>query len=295
MKGFTVQHWMNFRPQEDSWGAYSYPKIFAAADGITRDPRGMPVISHRNHLKMIEFFLKYPRPSPAKYAADAFCRVFQEVVLDFYDKNNNAVLEGFREANKEIKKLNEEHNPHPDYLENDFWACVAVGAVREKGVLSYGFIADCGIAVFDGSGLTFRTPNEGPNSKGSIDDDVLRKYQTTFAFPEGRKIIRSLYRNNPQEPLAYGALTGEEAALQYVRTGQVEVEPLRDTAVVYTDGLEEVVFSQEFSKTLKCRDHLLLEPYCKKKVKTEGTLVTDLFDFSPLFGFVKTLKKYQKS
>lgn len=244
---------------------------------------------------MVEFFFKYPRPSPAKYAADAFCRVFQEIVLDFHDKNNNAIFEGFREANKEIKKLNETHNPSPDYLENDFWACVAAGAVLEKGILSYGFIADCGIAVFDDDRLTFRTPNEGPNSKGSIDDDVLRKYQTTFAFPEGRKIIRSLYRNNPAEPLAYGALTGEESALQYVRTGQVEAKSLRDTIVVYTDGLEEAVVSQEFSEILKCRDHRFLERYCKKKVKTEGTLVTDLFDFGPLFGFMKTLKKYQKS
>ena len=71
------------------------------------------------------------------------------------------------------------------------------------------------ISVQEGNGRKFMTPNEGPNSKGSIDADIKSKYKTGFKFPEGRKIIRSEYRNNPIQPLAYGALTGEENAMRY--------------------------------------------------------------------------------
>jgi len=206
------------RPKEDSFKYYSGKNriIVAIADGITRD-----LING-----------KYPNPSPAKKAADIFCKSFLE-------------KQDFEYCNKNIAELNK--SLKVDYLENDFAACVAVGGIIENNKLKYGFITDCGVSIFDEKGkLRFGTENEGPNSKGSIGEDVRKKYNSSFQEDKGRRIIRSKYRNNLSEPLAYGALTGEKVAMNYVRTGEQKVMK-GDYIIFYSDGFYPILFSNKFN------------------------------------------------
>ncbi len=277
---------------EDSYQYDDKERLMVVADGITRDPENLPILPNRSNLTgMLKFFWNYPgsklkfwknKISPAKIGADKFCISFMGAMSSFNIKDAKAIYNSFSIANKEIKILNEEYNPEPDYLENDYWGCVAAGcSLREEEgqrILSYGFIADCGISVFnEGNGKKFMSLNEGPNSKGSIDEDIKSKYKTEFKFPEGRRIIRKEYRNNPAQPLAYGALTGEENAMKYVRTGEIEVEK-RDIIIINTDGLEEIVKSGELSEAINFGYLNSMKRYCEQNVGSEGTMVCFIDD-----------------
>lgn len=275
IQGFTVNHPLNFKPEEDSYRFNSRQGIIAVADGITRDPKGMLVLpSKRDLVGMARFFLNYPRPSPAKIAADRFTKSFLEVMLSCKDKNQQAVKEAFEIANKRIRLLNLTYNMFSDYLIDDYWACVASGtALREQDkqkVLSYGFITDCGVAVFDENGnMVFQTPNEGPSAEM---DKEREKLYGSFKFPEGRRATRRIYRNNPITPLAYGALTGEQEAMHYVRTGELEFKP-GQILVLYSDGLDYIVNSGKFAEKLKQKRFGGIRNLCRRKVHTEGSLV----------------------
>ena len=235
------------RPSEDSF-RYSEIKdriIVAVADGITRD--------------MINGV--YPNPSPAKISADLFCQSFLE-------------KPSFSYCNQKIKELNKRQNFQVDYLGNDFWACVGVGGVITNRVLQYEFIADCGVIVYDKNGtLRFQTANEGPNSKGSIDNDIRTKYNTGFNEDKGRVLIRSKYRNNIKEPLAYGALTGERSALKYVKKGKVKLQE-GDYVIFYSDGFYSLTSSKKFNIS---QIFNTLENYSEENLNkidgNEGTLV----------------------
>lgn len=278
---------MDLRRPEDSYEYDEKDGLMVVADGITRDPKNMPVLPNRKELAgMLKFFWNYPGSklkfwkreiSPAKITADRCCNAFMGAMRSFDCKDARAIYLSYGKVNEEINILKEKHNPEPDYLENDYWGCVSAGsAIREEEgqrILSYGYIADCGIAVFgNGNGKKFWTLNEGPNSKGSIDADIKEKYKTGFKFPEGRRIIRSEYRNNPKQLLAYGALTGEENAMKYVRVGEIEIEK-RDIVIIHTDGLEDIVKSGELSEAIDLEYLNSTINYCKKRVRNEGTMV----------------------
>lgn len=263
-------------PREDSFRYYCDKErtLVIVADGITRDPTGMkelPDIEEKEKIK--EVAKNYPRPSPAKMTADLFCKSFIR-----YAKAKKSSIDliknSLKEVNGKIKELNEKNNPKPDYLENDFWACVGVVGAITNNNLYYGFIADCGVAIFDKNGkLKFRTENQGPNSKGNIDKDVRKRYETSFKFPEGRKIIRSLYRNNPLNPLSYGAFTGEKNALHFIKTGKFQLNK-EDYIIFYSDGMFPFLYSKKFDISKKFGS---LEKYIERNVGKinggEGTLV----------------------
>lgn len=282
--GFRVESWKHrFLPAED---AYKYLQlgnvgIISVADGITRDPTNGELPDTKTLLGQIRFVIGYPRQSPAAEAANVFCKSFNSNLklmhLTYSEKgkdriNEDDIFEGFRSANRHIKVFNHIKFPNPDYLMNDLAGCVASGAVINGRDVFYGYIADCGFIVFDNNGnIRFKAENEGPNSRGSIDEDVANRFCSSFRFPLGRRVIRSAYRNNPEEPLAYGALTGEAAALDYVKTGYFELGQ-DDIAMVFSDGLEKVIQSGDFAEKIRKRDFRGIKKLCKRKVRTEGSL-----------------------
>jgi len=278
LKGFTVQNWkkkiIGF-PCEDSYNLYNRNNIIfllAVADGITRDClNGAVADSSIEGIKNI--FLHYPRPSPAKIASDIFTKTFPEVIKDFINKNDLAIKEAFKESNKRIRKWNENNFSKRDYLANDFAGCVASGAIINKEFMYWGYIADCGVAVFDSEGkLRFKTNDEGPSKfyKQRWSDERMKNLK--WKDDEARIITRRDYRNNINNPCSYGALTGEEEAMEYVRVGG-EVVHNGECIITYSDGLEPIIFSGGFSNELKRRNIKGLEKLCKKGVKSEGSLI----------------------
>lgn len=247
--------------------------IIAIADGITRDCINESV-GEKNPKGIIHLFFNYMKQNSAKKAAKLFCKSFIKY-LKKSKISEKSIKKAFEFSNKQIKSLNKKKNPNPDYLENDFWACVSSGGIidTKNNRLYYGFIADCGVSIFNSNGkLKFRTKNEGPGSKGSIDKDVKRKYNASFREERGRAIIRSFYRNNPKNKLSYGALTGENLAMSYIKTNSVQFNE-NDFIIFYTDGFETIIFSKDFSNRLKKEDFKSLRRLCQENVKTEGTLV----------------------
>ncbi len=277
IKGFIFENWklkLLRHPVEDSYKINKEGKIISVADGVTRDP--MEYLGNGLFDK-INFTLKYPKPSPAKIASNIFCDTFEKVLENFYIRDEKSVKEAFKEANNEIKKWNKENILSLDYILNDFAGCVASGISEQRGVISWGYLTDCGIAIFNTKGdLRFRTEDEGPHRLDKIfllDDKIKGK---SWSQPEVRKRIRSHYRNNPDEYYSFGVLTGEESALNYVRTGSEEIAP-GDFLFVYTDGMEPIISSGDFSEKLRHNDFYGMSKLCRQNVKTEGSFVLKIF------------------
>lgn len=277
IKAFT-KHNPKFRAyghsEEDSY-KYSIENdniVIAVADGVTRDPIGIkqfPENPNRETIK--EIMKKYPTPSPAKIAADLFC---ESVIKKLKTPSVKSVKASIKYANKRIQLLNKKNNPCPDYLENDFWACVGVCGVVHKNFLYYGYICDCGLCVFSKDGkLKFITEDDGPSKRDSdIWNSSLLKGKKWYDS-EARKIIRSCFRNNPQEKHSYGAFTGEETALHFIRINAIELEK-NDFIFFFTDGMQPIVTFSTFNPKNIFGN---LEEYAEKNSEriggSEGTLV----------------------
>jgi hypothetical protein len=271
MYGFTVQNWrakLARFPTEDSYAFDEQKKIATVADGITRDfSDGTNVTSGISSL-IKSWEGKYPL-----FAKDA-----SEISTNAYMKTKSLFITNERLNIYQFKaRLN-----LTDYLAKDFAGCTASGIFEENGFLNWQFIADSGIAIFRGEDLEFKTSNEGPNSKGSIDKDILEKYGLTFNDQEGRRIIRSQYRNNPSNPLAYGALTGEKAAERYIRSGKESLQN-GNYVLLFTDGVGDIIFLKDgtgreavnssFVNTMLEDNPSSLRNFCQKRVSREGSLV----------------------
>ncbi|MDP2649773.1 MAG: hypothetical protein Q8P10_02925 [bacterium] len=263
-----------FMPTEDSFSIDSKNGILAVADGVTRDPYEF-LPDMKTLMGKIRFSFGYPRPSPAKIASDIFTQTFPLVLRDYElaNRDENAIRKAFEEANKKIGEWNAQNMPNPDYVLRDFAGCVASGTQLNKGLVYLGFLTDCGVAIFDEKGnLRFRTENQGPDKHDKYiwQDEKLQKID--WKNPEARRIVRRDYRNNPSEEHSFGVLTGEETAMHYVKTATQEIKP-NESLIVYSDGLEPIIFSGEFADKLRQKDVKGLENICKQRVKTEGTLI----------------------
>ncbi len=284
MKGFIAENW-KFRlfnhPPEDAFSIDEKENIAAVADGVTRDP--MPCLPDVNSFfGKLKFMMHYPKQSPAKAAADLFCKSFPILLKDFFIRDEQAIKSTFEEINNQIKQWNLKNMPNPDYVVNDYAGCVSSAMIYKKYFLTYGFICDCGLAVLDEKGnLLLRTFNDGPDvhRKHILDSNKLKNMK--YNMPEARKIIRSEFRNNPKERYSFGVLTGEGNAMHYVRTGSVDIKPT-DILLVYSDGLEQIIYNKDndingvFADMLLNKSNEKLERFCQRNVKSEGTLVYSL-------------------
>ncbi len=266
-----------FHEPEDYFGSYCYDneqKIMVASDGVTRDPcLRLPDTSKL--LGKLLFLAKYPHPSPARIASETFVKEFKKTLIQTRprDRDERAIREAFRRANEEIARWNKENIPNPDYLVNDFAGCVGAGLSYNNGLVTYGFMADPGIAVYDEKGnLRFKTDDDGPSKHDDFMTKELKSQGLTWRDAEFRRVIRRDFRNKPDNTHSYGVLTGEREAMYYVRTGTIEVRPGEHIAV-FTDGLVDIIQSGEFIDALKQGDFSQMFKVCKKRVKSEGTLV----------------------
>lgn len=269
MKGFTI-HNIPERPLEDFYLIDKNKRVISVADGVTRD---------WDETLRKDMISQYPNPSPAEISAKLFCIEFQSYLSNKEQVSEREIRNAFEKANKKIGEWNRLNNPNPDYALKDLAGCVASGIVESEDIVYYGFLTDCGVAVFDKNGdLRFRTENQGPSKFDEYiwRDERLQNQQWTN--PEVRRIIRRDYRNNPKENHSFGVLTGEESALNYVRTGSIKLQN-GDYVLVYSDGVENIIFDDKgkpnnyFKELLRKDDFEGLERLCKQKVKTEGTLV----------------------
>lgn len=235
-------------PQEDAFAVQG--NMFVVADGVTRDPLGVDDFTGLSYEQLLE---TYPQTSGAALAAQLFCRTFVTHLASL-PPVIESVQEAFVTGNHAIARLNRQHIRRVDYLVNDYCGCVAAGAMVSGSQLLWGAIGDSGVVVFGADGrVRMRTPNGYTK---------FEQYSPEIGFdwnlPEGRKLIRSQFRNNPNQIIdgvcvAYGALTGEPTAERFMDFGTFDLAS-GDLIVAYSDGLSDIITQPEFFSRLNQRD-----------------------------------------
>ena len=221
-------------PVEDQYYADDYEAI--VADGITRDPIGVSDLSLHSFSELLE---RYPRPSGAELAAKEIVSTFQ--------KERGSLKERLIACNDAVKTLNEKYIPTCDYLQNDYFGAVASCIHIENDILHYAYICDCGVIVYDALGnIKFQTEDD----KKLYSDPYINQIGIPWNLPEARVIVRRDYRNNlncikDDKCVSYGALTGEESAVAFMKEGKVKLNP-NDIIVVYSDGFSNYLNNVEF-------------------------------------------------
>ena len=230
-------------PAEDS--VAHKDMIFGVADGITRDPNLPSGFKSRKIENALKF---YPNPSGAKKVADIFCNGFIDLA-----ERLNSIKDVFVKINSSIASYNNKRIKSVDYLVNDYFACVACGGYIKNNILYYGYIGDCGIAIFNKDGyLKFQTKN-GLADFVKFEKKYLENKDFNWIMPEYRYLIRSEYRNKKKFHgkilVSYGALTGEKSAINFVHQGKRKLNT-GDLIVFYSDGFENLINYPYFFKAI---------------------------------------------
>ncbi len=244
-------------PIEDQY--YVSENEAIVADGITRDPMG---ISDLSSCSPKEFLDKYPRPSGAELAAKEICNTFS--------KTNDSMKNRLIKCNNSVRLLNNKYISKCDYLENDFYCAVAACIHIENNVLEYAYICDCGVIVYDSLGnIKFQTEDD----KELYSDPFINKIGIAWNLPEARVIVRRDYRNNLNnikngKCVSYGALTGEESAEKFIRSGRLELKN-GDIILVYSDGFTNLLCDSEFISQLLNFEREKFESYIESKSSSD--------------------------
>lgn len=276
-KGFTVENWRLkaiMFPTEDAYSVNG--NLFAVADGVTRDLRNGKAII-KNFMGALDVIRYYPRPSPAKEVSDIFVNELPLVFRDFSKKDASSLKSAMGYVNvgmiDDYNKSQDINRRTVNYLENDFAGCVASAAFKDNGYVHWGFISDCGIAIFDEKGnLKFRTEDEGPSRFYNERWASEEMAGLSWSDSEARVITRRDFRNNPYNPYSFGVFTGQNEACNFIKSGTEEIKPCW-YLITYSDGLEDTVFSGEFSDKLRQGNGKGLKRLCQRKIKNEGTLI----------------------
>ena len=225
-------------PIEDQF--YTSLNEAIVADGITRDPVGIYDLSTCNEK---EFLVKYPRPSGATLAAKEIC--------DTFKKTKGSLVERLEECNKNVKRLNDKCIIKCDYLQNDYYGAVVSCINITNDILNYAYICDCGIIVYDNKGnIKFQTSDD----KALYSDPYINKIGIPWDLPEARIMVRKNYRNNlnniqDNKCVSYGALTGEDSAIKFIKQGKIKLSN-KDIVLVYSDGFKHFLHDSKFISLL---------------------------------------------
>lgn len=244
-------------PIEDQFYVNDNVDEAIVADGITRDPVGISDFSLHS---FDEFIRNYPRPSGGEIAA--------KTIVDTFKNSKGSLRERLIKCNNEVRKINDKYIKKCDYLENDYYGAVTSCIKIEGNILHYAFICDCGVIVYDKYGnIKFKTDDE----KELFSDPYINKIGIPWNLKESRVIVRRDYRNNlnnikNNKCVSYGALTGEKDAIDFIRTGEVELLP-SDIVVLYSDGFVNFLENEEFIELLLNFDKEHLKKYVNKKAK----------------------------
>ena len=242
-------------PIEDQY--YADDNTAIVTDGITRDPLG---ISDFSKCTLKEFLKKYPNPSGAEMAAKEICKSFSET--------KGLLVDRLKKANECVRKLNDIYIKKCDYLENDYYGAVASCVSISNDILNYAYICDCGVIVYDKNGtIKFKTEDD----KELYSDPYINKIGISWDLPEARRIVRSEYRNNINNIVdgncvSYGALTGEETAINFIKSGQLKLDA-GDIIIVYSDGFACFLTENDFINNIINFNEKIFENYINNKSK----------------------------
>ena len=235
------------KPNEDFYLFSKKFPIFVIADGVTQ-----------SHFKSGG----YAFPAGAKTAAKIFCYF----VLEFLEKNGCLIEKAFDLANQKIKEFNiaEGIDKRLNYLEYDWFDCVGVVGFIIENNLYYGYVGDCGLAIFDGKNkLKFQTKDM---VRPAI-EEARKIYKDWDNFPKEKRnlIMRQDFRNR-LDGKGYGSFTGGERVKKYYKIGIQKLE-LSDLIIFYSDGFLNYFQFPEFIEILRKKDKKSLDEFTLQKAK----------------------------
>ena len=131
-------------------------------------------------------------------------------------------------------------------------------------------ICDCGVIVYDNLGnIKFQTEDD----KERYSDPFINKIGIPWNLPEARVIVRRDYRNNLDNTyngrcISYGAITGEITAINFIKTGQIELSN-GDTVLVYSDGFTKFLHDKDFISQIINFEKDKFENYIEIKAQSD--------------------------
>ncbi len=259
----------NKKPNEDYFLVSSKYPIFVIGDGVTQS--------------LFEDG-KYAYPAGARVASQIFCHSVLEYIEKNFEPKKEIIEKAFDFANERIWQLNlvEGMVEKLDYDIYDLFDTVGVTAFLINSQLFYGFVGDCGLAIFDKNNfLKFETKDLVLPAK----ERAKRKYPNWEKIPkrERTKIMHKEFRNCPSG-LGYGSFTGEKGVKKYYRIDK-KILKEKDLVVLFSDGFREYLKFPEFVEILRKGDKKSLEEFSFKKAKenpkifgTDRTLISFVYE-----------------
>jgi len=241
------------KPNEDFYLVSEKLPIFVIADGVTQShfPSG-----------------EYAFPAGARTAAKIFCYT----TLKFLEENSkdrnfkDLVKNAFNLANQKIKEFNiaEGIDKRLNYLEYDWFDCVGIAGFIIKNNLYYGYVGDCGLALFDKNNrLKFQTKD----MVKPAEDRVKKIYKNWKSFSkEKRKLIMQRDIRNRSDGKGYGSFTGGEGVKKYYKIGSKNLKE-KDLIIFYSDGFLNYLKFPDFIEILRKRGKEVLDEFTFQKAK----------------------------
>lgn len=250
----------NRKPNEDFFLISEKYPIFVVADGVTQS-------SFKDG--------KYAYPAGARAASQIFCQSVVEYIEDNFKPEKKIIEESFDFTNHRIWELNKNEGMvgKLDYVVYDYFDTVGVAGFFVQNNLFYGYVGDCGLAVFDkNNDLKFQTKD---GVKPSV-ESAIKKHKNWDAVSQNErtKILHRDFRNNPSGS-GYGSFTGEPGVKTYYKIGSLKPASA-DLIIFYSDGFVEYLKFPEFIKILRTEDKKALDNFTIKKAKEDnGRFGTD--------------------
>lgn len=256
----------NKKPNEDFFLISSRYPLFAIADGVTQS--------------LFENG-KYAYPAGARVAAQIFCFSVIEYLENHLLSKKEVIKKAFDFANQRIWELNKNEGmvEKLDYDVYDLFDTVGiVGFLKNKKELFYGYVGDCGLAIFDKDNkLKFQTEDQVKKVKERV--RKIYKNWDELSKREKTKIFHKEFRNNPSG-FGYGSFSGEKGVRRYYQVGKRNLRK-GELVVFYSDGFLEYLKFLEFLKILRKRDKNKLDEFTFKKARenyekfgTDRTLIS---------------------
>ncbi len=243
-------------PIEDSFATSS--NAFCVADGVTRDLKDGTALTYPTTFEQAQKIVNnYPNPSGAAKVAKLCAQHFVQNISQIpqADISLSKINKIVRAINQEIRSINKTQKI--DYLQHDYFSCVAAGGIFTDTMLYCFAITDCYIklvdahlqTIFDSSSATLSPYDYHPSLYASI----RYKDKTSWENNNFRKYYRKNVRNNIWYALlhkyTFGALTGQKSAMAFVKTFALPLDSVQ-YVLVYSDGCEECLKTSEQLKSV---------------------------------------------
>lgn len=246
-------------PEEDYY--YLENNIFCVADGVTRDLIGGEIRPYPQTKEEATYIAEhYPNPSGAFESSKRIADGFVKYMKESNEASETAVLEAIKKSNKDVWKINKDRNI--DYVGEDLYCSEAVGGIISDSYLYCFGIGDCYIKVYDENYNEIFTTENDHMWMEEFETEYLKSGEYQWMDPRYRLLIRGALRNNHivthnGKKVGYGALTGEDSAMQFVQVSKV---PLQNAKYIcaYSDGcMPYFENKEEIEKTLENPDRIV--------------------------------------